>query len=393
MNFNVHFSNRSHLYTKKEIEKITEVLNKADPLTQGKYLREFEEKFCSYLNVQHAFAVNNATSALELTAQLCQFKSKDEVIIPLHTYTSSAYPFLKKGASIKWCDIDAETRVANAKTIEDQITENTKAVVIVHLYGYCADMPEIVELAKKYNLILIEDVAQAMGTSIDGKKAGSFGDFGIFSFHSHKNMTTLGEGGMLVVKDSKISKIVPMLRHNGHCAFPFERNDYWIPAMGNLDLPQIDENTFMPNNYCIGEIECALGIELLDRIDEMNKKKRERAIKFINQLKDYKELSFHKVNDQRHNYHLLAAKIKKGLRDIFIRTMAKDFGIQCAVQYLPLNRYDLYQKLGLSQANCPNVDDFFDNMVSFPFHHMLSDQDLDLIIESTIKTLKKLDNT
>ena len=73
--------------------------------------------------------------------------------------------------------------------------------------------------------------------------------------------------------------------------------------------------------------------------------------------------------------------------------MAKDFGIQCAVQYLPLNRYDLYQKLGLSQANCPNVDDFFDNMVSFPFHHMLSDQDLDLIIESTIKTLKKLDNT
>ena len=81
MNFNVHFSNRSP-YIPKEIEKITEVLNKADPLTQGKYLREFEEKFCSYLNVQHAFAVNNATSALELTAQLCQFKSKDEVIIP-----------------------------------------------------------------------------------------------------------------------------------------------------------------------------------------------------------------------------------------------------------------------------------------------------------------------
>ncbi len=390
MNFKVSFSNRSHKYTDEEVKIVVEAMNNADPLTQGIYLKEFEKKFCDYLNVKHAFGVNSATSALELAAQLCQFEKDDEVIIPLHTYTSSAYPFIKKGAKVKWCDIDLETRVVNVKTIEDQITNKTKAIVVVHLYGYCANMPEIINLAKNNNLLVIEDVAQAMGTTINSKKAGSFGDFGIFSFHSHKNMTTLGEGGMLTVKNDKIAEIVPMLRHNGHCSFNFDRNDYWIPAMGNLDLPNFKGVDMMPNNYCIGEVECALGTKLLDRIDDMNKEKRKRAIKFIDGLNDYKKLKFHRVDDNRHNYHLLVAQMEKGLRDKFIRTMAEEKGIQCVVQYYPLNRYDLYKKIGLSKANCPNVDEFFDNMVSFPFHHMLSNSDIEYVFQATKETLNKI---
>ena len=393
MNFKIPFSNRSHAYTKEEIDAVIQSMNDAIPLTQGKYLKEFEKKFCEYLNVNHSFGVNNATSALELAAQLCQFKNDEEVIIPLHTYTSSAYPFIKKGAKVVWCDIELETRVVSAKKIEEKITSKTKAIVVVHLYGYCANMPEIIDLAKKYNLLVIEDVAQAMGTSINEKKAGAFGDFGVFSFHSHKNMTTLGEGGMLTVKDNEIANLVPLLRHNGHCSFNFDRNDFWVPAMGNLDLPNLNGIDMMPNNYCIGEVESALGIKLLDRIDDMNNKKRERAIKFIDSLSDYDELTFHKVENNRHNYHLLVAQMKDGLRDKFIRHMANEMGIQCAVQYYPLNRYDLYKKIGLSKADCPNVDKFFDNMVSLPFHHMLTDIEIDQVIKACKDTLNSIRNS
>jgi dTDP-4-amino-4,6-dideoxygalactose transaminase len=269
------------------------------------------------------------------------------------------------------------TRVVNAGTIERCLTPKTKAIVIVHLYGYVADMPEIMDLAKRKNLLVIEDAAQSIGAKVDGKISGTFGDFGVFSFHSHKNITTLGEGGMLVVKDKKFADLIPMLRHNGHCGFDYERKDYWIPAMGNVDLPELNGQILWPNNYCLGEVECALGIKLLDRLDKINVFKRGRAITFIDSLKDVTDLEFHREDSERHNYHLLVARVKNGKRDELIRKMAAEKGIQCVVQYYPLYRYDFYKKLGFGQANCPNSDEFFDNMVSFPFQSTLNDVELE----------------
>ena len=107
-------------------------------------------------------------------------------------------------------------------------------------------------------------------------------------------------------------------------------------------------------------------------------------------MQDFDQLEFHRVDNDRHNYHLLVAMDKSGKRDSFIRKMAFDEGIQCVVQYYPLNRYDLYQKLGYGEANCPNADRFFDNMISFPFQHMLTDSELDQIIDSTKRVLKSL---
>lgn len=395
MQFKIKFSGKSHNYTQEEMDVVVQAMKDAEPYTQGRFQTEFEDKFCEYIGAPHAFAVNNATAALEMAAQLCQFESGDEVIIPSHTFTSSAYPFAKKGAEIVWADIDLQTRVVTAETIEKKITPRTKAVVVVHLYGYMADMPSIMELAKKHNLLVIEDAAQSMGTGISGKKSGTFGDFGVFSLHSHKNITTLGEGGLIVVKDVKYADIMPMLRHNGHCDFPFDREDYWIPAMGNVDLPVLNNKILWPNNYCLGEIECALGTKLLDRLDELNSQKRKRAIYFIDTLKDYSELEFHRQDTIRHNYHLLAARMTNGKRDMFIRKMANEKGIQCVVQYYPLNRYPLYQKIGFDDADCPNTDKFFDNMVSFPFHHWMSDDDFKYMLKSTedvLKSLRRMDD-
>jgi perosamine synthetase len=390
MEFKIPFSGRAHAYTEEEINAVVEAMREANPLTQGKHLNGFEKKFCNYIGAKRAFAVSNATAALEMSAQLCQFQAGDEVIIPSHTFTSTAYPFAKKGARIVWADIDLKTRVVTAQTLADRITPKTKAMVIPHLYGYGADMPEILGLAKRHDLLIIEDAAQVLGVEIDGKKAGTFGDFGIFSFHSHKNITTLGEGGMLLVKDESPANIIPQLRHNGHGAFPFEREDYWIPAMGNVDFPVLKEETLWPNNYCLGEVECALGVKLLDRIDAINQEKRNRAIKFIDSLTEFPELEFHKVDSTRHNYHLLAARLTNGQRDNFIRKMAQDKKIQCVVQYYPLNRYPLYQKAGFGEAECPNADKFFDNMVSFPFHHWLSEEDFNYLQTSTREVLESL---
>ncbi|MBI1388548.1 MAG: aminotransferase class V-fold PLP-dependent enzyme [bacterium] len=391
MNYKIRFSGRSHQYTSDEIDVVVEAMRNAEPLTQGAYRNAFEKALADFQGITgNTFAVGCATDALEMAAQLCQFKPGDELIIPSHTYTASAYPFIKKGANLVWADIDLQSRVVTAETIERCLSPKTKAILVVHLYGFVADMDPILELARSRNIIVIEDAAQAIGARYKGRRCGTMGDMGVFSFHSHKNITTLGEGGALWVRNDQFASIVPMLRHNGHCNFPFERDDYWIPAMGNVDLPELNGEPIMPSNYCLGEIECALGAALLKRIDAINAEKRRRALWFIDSLSEHGRLEFHRVDTDRHNYHLLAARMTDGSRDRFIRKMANEYGVQCVVQYYPLNRYDLYKKLDLGDAQTPNTDLFYDNMISFPFQQTLCDDDLSYMIDCTVKTLKSL---
>ena len=192
---------------------------------------------------------------------------------------------------------------------------------------------------------------------------------------------------MLITQDFDMSELIPMLRHNGHCPYPADREDYWIPAMGNVELPVLNGDVLWPGNYCLGEVECALGSVLLDRGDQINMEKRQRALHVIDALADCQELIFHREPTMRHNYHLLVAQVTNGNRNSFIRRMANNHKIQCVVQYCPLNRYPFYQKLGFGEAYCPNTDTFFDNMVSFPFHHLLDDKEIDQIIDAIRETI------
>ncbi|MDD4700807.1 MAG: DegT/DnrJ/EryC1/StrS family aminotransferase [Desulfovibrio sp.] len=394
MDIKVNFSGRAIRYTEDEIAVVVEAMRNADPLTQGHHMRQFESRFAEYQGVAQGtcFTTMNGCSALELSAQLCLFNEGDEVVIPSHTFTASAYPYIKKGAKLVWADVDLHSRVVTAESIERVLSPRTKAVVVVHLYGYVADMPAIAALCKDRGLILIEDAAQAIGAEIGGVKAGAFGDMAIFSFHSHKNLTTLGEGGMLYVRDPKLAGMVPTLRHNGHCGFDFDRLDYWKPAMGNVDMPFIDGRMVQPNNYCLGEVECALGTKLLARIDEINDQKRARALAFIDALKDFPELEFHREDSRRHNYHLLAARMTTGVeaRDRFMRAMFNEKGVKCVVQYIPLDRYGYYRRQGMGEACCPNADLFFDSMVSFPFQHWLTEEEFNHMLASTREVLAQL---
>jgi dTDP-4-amino-4,6-dideoxygalactose transaminase len=389
MDVKVNFSGRGLDYTEEEIAVAVEAMRAASPLTQGRYQQAFEEKFRSFNGVRRAFAVSNGTCALEIAARLCRIKDGDEVVVPSHTFTSSAYPFLKRGGKPVWADIDPQTRVVTADTLERALTPRTKVIVAVHLYGYVADMPAIMALARARGILVVEDACQAIGADIDGARAGSFADFGVFSFHSHKNLTTLGEGGMLTARDDALADLVPLLRHNGHCPFDFDREDYWVPAMGNVDLPELEGEFLWPGNFCLGEVECALGAKQLDRVDGINAQKRERALAFMDALREYPELVFHRVESSRHNYHLLAARMEGSVarRDDFIRRMAGEHGVRCVVQYYPLNRYPFYRKLGFGQADCPAADDFFDHMISFPFQHNLTEGEFRHMLAATAHVL------
>ena len=179
-----------HPYTEAEIDAVVKVMREACGQTQGKYMVEFEQAFCA-----------------------------------------SAIPFGDLGAKIVWADINPDTWTIDPDDIARKITPKTKAVVCVHLLGMPCDMKKIVPIARAHGLKVVEDCAQALDCRIDGQHVGTFGDFGCFSFHSAKTMTTLGEGGMFVCADDADAAAAPGIRHNGCCAYPADRERYWSPAM------------------------------------------------------------------------------------------------------------------------------------------------------------------
>ena len=390
----IDWSGRSHKYTEKEIRVLSNVIRNADPLTGGKYLKLFENSLKNFLGKKNIFATSSAASAIELISMLCQIKQGDEVIIPGHTYCATAIPFARNGAKIIWSDIELKTRVVSLEDILKKITKKTKVIVVVHLYGYAFDVLELKKRVKKINkkIIIVEDCAQAFGAKIKKFNVGTIGDFSCYSFHAQKNLTTLGEGGAIYVKNANLAKKVSGLRHNGHCDYK-KRKYYWKPAMGNLDIDLKDK---WPYKFTLSEIQCAAGYLLIRRIKKLNNDRVKRAKKVINNLKKFKEIEFlNSFKDNRHVYHLLSARVisKKFNRDDLINLLYNKYKIKCAVQYYPLYKYPLFQKKGFGKANCPNTDIFFKNMISFPFHHWMTEKNLNYMILSIKKSLEILNKS
>ena len=389
----INWSGRSHSYSNKDINYLIKIIKTADPLTQGKYLKEFEYLFSKYIKKRNVFAVSSAAAALEIISLLLNIKKRDEVIIPAHTYCASAISFARQGAKIVWADIDFHTRVVDIKDIKKKISKKTKAIVIVHLYGYVCDFTGIIEFCKKRNIKIIEDCAQSLGAEIKGKKVGTLGDFSCYSFHAQKNITTLGEGGMLYVKKNSLALKIPGLRHNGHCDFKFKKRNYWIPAMGNVDL---DINYKWPYKFTLSEIQCGAGIVMIKKLDRLNDLRIKRAMKFIKSFSKFEELNFNEAfSFRRHVYHLLSAYYepnKKVNRNDLIKNLYKSYSIKCIVQYYPLYKYPLFKKMGLGKHRCKNTEKFYNNMISFPFHIWAKQKDFTYMIKSVKKILDKYTN-
>lgn len=386
----IDWSGRSHNFLKNEIKYLSKVISNADPLTSGNELKLFEKNLAKYLKIKKVHALSSAAAALEIISILCDLKKNSEVIVPAHTYCATAIPFARNGGKIIWSDIDPLTRVVSTDDILKKITKNTKVIVVVHLYGYAFDVKKLKSKIKNKKILIVEDCAQAFGAELNGKKVGTFGDFACYSFHAQKNMTTLGEGGAIVVKNAKLSNKVPGLRHNGHCDFTNKRKDYWKPAMGNLEL---DVKGVWPYKFTLSEIQSAAGHLMLKRVDRLNNLRIERAKFIINNLTEFKEIKFLSAfKKKRHVYHLLSAKVDspKFNRDDLISILFKKFKIKCVVQYYPLYKYPLFKKMNFYKHNCPNTEIFYKNMISFPFHIWMSNKEVIYLVKSIKKAIKIL---
>ncbi len=391
MDLKIDWPSRGHAYDKNDINIVKSIMSNDNlSLSKGTKVEEFEKKFSNLIG-RNSLTTMSGAHSLDIAANLINTSHEDEIIIPAHTYCATALSFLRKGANIRWADIDKDSFTISLKSIKNLITKKTKAIVVVHLYGLiCPEIEEIADFAKSRNIFLIEDCAQSLGAKIGENHCGSFGDIACFSFHSQKNITTLGEGGMISVANQEFVEKIKNYRHNGHEPF-LKQSEYWLPAM--VDVKLLDDN-IIPFKSTITEIQGAIGCNLIDRLEELTINRRKLSKKIRESLFEQKSIIFQKFDvETSHSHHLLPARCisKNWRRDDLIKILYEKFQIKCVVQYYPLYRYDLFKKLCQSDTQLKETDSFFDNMISFPFSITLSDEKVEYLISSIINSIKFLE--
>ncbi len=381
--FKLDWPSRGHDYNDSEVQAVVELLrDNNSTLSQSVHVQSFEQEFASYIKTPHAYALMSCAHALDIAALLLNIQSGDEVIIPSHTYCATALAFARRGAKIVWADIDPDSLTMSPEHLINLISSHTKAIVIVHLYGLLSPhIEQISKIATSNNIPLIEDCAQSLGSKLDSSHSGTFGDIGCFSFHSQKNMTTLGEGGMIVTNNSDFASRIPGLRHNGHSAYS-KKSKYWLPSMVNVDR---DIDGAWPTKSTMSEAQALIGRRVLRRLDEMISKRRARACYIRKEMEQFKEVRFQSIYAKEgHSHHLLPFYYSnyKVSRDQLIEVLSSRYGIKAIIQYHPLHRYDLFVKTGHGVADVPVTDEFFSKMVSLPFSLTQSDNDFEYLVES-----------
>ena len=201
-------------YGLEEAAEVTKLIQQGAP-TNARYVKRFEKEFANYVGAQYGVATNSWVGAAQLLTILLEIKDGDEIIVPAFTFQASANIFYKAGAKIVFADCDSNTFNIDPQKVEEKINSNTRAIVAVHMCGQPCDMNELISIAKKYNILIIQDVAHAPGATYQGRKLGELSDFAIYSFHQTKNMSTLGEGGMIVTNNIEYAEKMRRLREHG----------------------------------------------------------------------------------------------------------------------------------------------------------------------------------
>jgi perosamine synthetase len=338
---------------RKDIKAVVRVM-KSGGLAQGPQVASFEEKFSELVEGRNCVAVNSGTSALHLALLSLGLGPGDEVIVPSFTFAATANSVALTGAKPVFVDIDPVTYNIDPTLIEGAITKQTKAIQVVHLYGLPADMNTILAIAKKHNLLVVEDAAQAHLASINGKPVGSFGDAAAFSFYPTKNMTS-GEGGMIVLKNPEHARVCKLLRNQG--------------------MEKRYQNEAVGFNLRMTDIHAAIGISQLKKVHKWTRIRQENA-NFLNEKISSVVTPF--VPDgYTHVFHQYTVRVRK-YRDEF-STKLNELGIGNSVYYPTqvhkLPSFDL--KLELK-----HTEDATMQVLSLPVHPSLSKRDLNRIADA-----------
>lgn len=353
-----------------DIDGVVKVLQGAY-LTQGAKVLEFEKALCTYTGVKHAITFNSATSALFGAYSVCGIEKGDEVISSPISFVATSNMFIQLGASPIWCDVKEDGNIDETK-IEALINSKTKAIVPVHFAGKPVNLDVIHALAKKHNLLIIEDAAHALGSSIDEKKIGSFSDMTIFSFHAIKPITTT-EGGAVLTNNDAYAEKLRRIRSHGML-----KKQLWESDMIEMGY-----------NFRMSEVAASLGITQIAKLDSFISIRNEIASYYNKRFKDEKLFSTLALEkgqtSSRHLYPiLLSSKLHNFKEEIFKALQVKHLGVQ--VHYKPIYQNSFYiEKFG--DASHVGADTFYKSEISIPCHQKMSMQDAEYVADTLLKLI------
>ncbi|MBI9014619.1 MAG: UDP-4-amino-4,6-dideoxy-N-acetyl-beta-L-altrosamine transaminase [Clostridiales bacterium] len=364
-----------------DIDAVVECL-KGDFLTTGPAVKRFEQKVADYVGSKYAVAVANGTAALHMACFAADIGEGDEVIMSPMTFAATANCVLYQKGTPVFADIDSKSYNIDPKEIEKKITDKTKAVIPVDFTGQSVDMDQIKEIAAKYNLCIIEDAAHAIGTEYKGSKVGSLADMTEFSFHPVKTVTT-GEGGVITTNSTTLYEKMIMFRSHGitkdHSKLFYD------------DGPWYHEQQLLGYNYRITDIQCALGLSQMDRIDDFIRRRREIVKQYNNAFALTDEIITPFEEDfSNSGWHLYVIRLKLDKlrvtrKEIFEALIAENIGVN--VHYIPVYYHPYYQDLGYKKGLCPNAEKIYEEIITLPLFPGMINQDVEDVINAVNKVL------
>ena len=359
--------------TEKEIEAVCAVL-RSPSLSLGPKLVEFEDDFARYIGRKRAVAVNSGTSGLFLCMLALGIGQGDEVITTPFTFIASATSIMMAGARPVFVDIDPVSLNIDAAKIESQISDKTKAILPVEVFGNPAGFNDVCEIAQKHNLVVIEDSCEALGSALNGKKAGTFGTMSVFAFYPNKQITT-GEGGMILTDDDCLADVCVSLRNQGRA-----RGNSWL------------SHERLGYNFRLSDINCAIGIVQLSRIDEIKAKRRQVAKWYQEILADDDRLiTPAEADDCEMDWFVfvvrLANRFARKHRDRILEAM-RSRNVQVSNYFPPVHLQPFIKaEFGYSKGDFPVTESVCQSTIALPFHNNLTRDEVAIVCRKLKETL------
>ena len=359
---------------KEEIEAVVEVLKSgvlSEKSGQGPRVMQFEKEFAKFVGARHAIAVCSGTAALHSALLASGIQPGDEVVVPSFTFSATAGAIVLAGGKPSFADIDADTYCITAESIEAALTRGTKAIMPVHMYGLCADMDSITELARNRGIVVIEDAAQAHGAEYNERRVGSIGDATCFSFYPGKNMTT-GEGGMITTNDDDLAEQARMIRTHG------EERPYWVSRQGH--------------NYHMPEISAAIGAAQLKKLPGFLQERRKNAQYLTEKLGTLGKLVMPKEPaGRKHAWYLFTPRLRganAGKRNKLVEKL-RSRNIAASVYYeSPVHMLPFYRDLQSARRSpMPETERACRQVFSLPVHPELKQTELQFIVDSVKRAI------
>lgn len=364
-----------------DIDAVVEVL-KGDYLTTGPYISKFEQAVAQYVGARYAVAFSNGTAALHGACFAAGIAEGDEVITTPMTFAASANCVLYQGGVPVFADIDAKTYNIDPIKIEEKITDKTKAIIPVDYTGQPVELDRILAIAKKYNLVVIEDAAHAFGATYKGRKIGSISDMTMFSFHPVKHITT-GEGGIITTNNKEFYEKLLQFRAHGITRDKEKMHEYHGPWYYEMQ--------FIGYNYRMTDIQAALGVSQLKKIDRFIELRRKYVALYNEAFKDIDEIiTPFQHEDGQSSWHLYVIrlkldKLKASRREIFEALQQQNIGVN--VHYIPVHFLPYYQKLGYKKGICPNAEKLYEEIITLPLFPGMSEKDVNDVIKAVQRTI------